>query len=221
MNRSTFATYNSESGFTLTEMLVVVAVLAILSGGIMTLFSQSQDVYESQRDVTAVTQQVRIAMDQMVRYLRQAGNDPLDYLESSSIPPVEILGTGHVRINSDLTGTVPAAGGDPLEASGDPDGTLDNLYERVVFRYEPSSSQLYMDMGHGEEIIAEGVSNFALSFFDEDGNTTTDEDSIVRVGVELVAHSENPGRTTGKVQSFTLQSDVMLRTKTFDVFSAD
>ena len=65
----------------------------------------------------------------------------------------------------------------------------------------------------------ERIASFTLTFFDRDGNTTAVEDDVVRVSVELVAKTEDPGRTTGKVQSITLQSDVMLRSKTIDIFS--
>ena len=219
MSRPAALSHHSESGFTLTEMMIVVGVLVVLSGAIFMLFSQSQDVYVTQRDMVQVTQQARIAMDQITRYLRQAGNDPQDYMSGSSIPAVQILGAGHIRINSDLTGIVPAVSSDPLEATGDPDGSLDNLYEQVVFRYDSGSQELYVDIGYGEGVVAEGIASFTLTFFDRDGNTTAVEDDIVRVSVELVAKTEDPGRTTGKVQSITLQSDVMLRSKTIDIFS--
>ena len=104
-------------------------------------------------------------------------------------------------------------------ATGDPDGTLDNLYQQVVFRYDSGSQELYADIGYGEAVVAEGISSFTLTFFDRDGSTTTVEDDIVKVSVDLVAKTEDPGRTTGKVQSITLQSDVMLRSKTIDIFS--
>ena len=105
----------------------------------------------------------------------------------------------------------------PLEATGDPDGTLDNLYEQVVFRYDSGSQELYVDIGYGEEVVAEGISSFTLTFFDRDGNTTAVEDDIVRVSVELVAKTEDPGRTTGVWVSLRkrLSKHLKLRMKIF------
>jgi hypothetical protein len=150
--------------------------------------------------------------------LRQAGNDPEGYLRDNDIPPIEILGDNYIRISSDVTGSVPDAGGDPLEATGDPDGSVDNLYEQVVVRYIEAQESLYLDIGYGSEILAEKVS-VDFTFLDSSGNETADEDDIVRVRIEVVAESEDPDPQTGKVQSITLESEMMLRSRSFDVFA--
>ncbi len=150
--------------------------------------------------------------------LRQAGNDPEEYLKNNNIPPIEILGSNHIRINSDISGSVPATSGDPLEATGDPDGDLDNLYERVEVRYDPTEKNLYLDIGNGADVLAENLS-FNLTFFDGNGNETNVQEKIARVRVEVVAETKNADPQTGKVQSMTLQSEVMLRSQSFDVFA--
>ncbi len=215
-SRALFSTCSR--GFTLVEMVIANAVLVIAAGAIFSIFSQSQYVYESQQDVLEVTQQARAAMLQVSTYLRQAGNDPEGYLRDNDIPPIEILGTNHIRISSDVTGSVPAAGGDPLEATGDPDGSLDNLYERVVVRYVEAQEKLYLDIGYGPDVLAENLS-FDFTFLDMSGNETADEEDIVRVRIEVVAETEDLNPLTDEVQSITLQTEVMLRSQSFDVFA--
>lgn len=211
--------FNSCSrGFTLVEMLAASLVLAVLGGAIISLLSQSQHSYQSQQGILEVTQQARAAMDQVCTYLRQAGNDPEDYLKNNSIPPIELLGTDYIRINSDITGSVPADSADPLEATGDPDGTLDNLYERVEIRYISAQESLYVNIGFGPEVLADHLS-FNFTFLDVGGNETDVEEDIARVRVELVAETEDTDLQTDKVQSITLQSEVMLRSRSFDLFS--
>ncbi len=205
-------------GFTLVEMVIANAVLVIAAGAIYSVLSQTQYSYESQQDILEVTQQARTAMLQVSTYLRQAGSDPEGYLRDNDIPPIELLGANYIRINSDVTGSVPAAGGDPLEATGDPDGSLDNLYERVVVRYVEAQESLYLDIGYGPDVLAENLS-FDFTFLDMSGNETADEEDIVRVRIEVVAEAEDPDRQTGGVQSITLQSEVMLRSQSFDVFA--
>jgi len=138
----------------------------------------------------------------------------------SAISPVEILGTDHVRINSDLTGSVPdpADPTNPLKSTGDPDGTLDNLYEQVVVRYDSGQQQIYLDIGYGEEVLASDIFSFDLIFYDSAGNTTTTESAIVRVQANLVAESAGVNLESGKVQTMTLGSSVMLRSKVFRMF---
>ena len=208
------------AGFTLVEMLLSILILAIVSGGVFTTFNNSQLTYQSHQDVAEVTSKSRFSMDQLMTYFRQAGNDPQGYLESNAISPIEILGTGHVRINSDLTGSVPDPSDptDPLKSTGDPDGTLDNLYEQVLVRYDSTQERIYLDIGYDEEILASDISSFDLTFYDSAGNTTVTESEITRVQVELVAESADLNLESGKVQTMTLGSSVMLRSKVFRLF---
>ncbi len=218
MNPSRSGFHTCSRGFTLIEMIVASAVLVLIAGALSSILAQSQHSYQSQQYILEVTQEARAAMDQVCAYLRQAGNDPEDYLKDNSIPPIELLGTDHIRINSDITGSVPATGGDPLEATGDPDGSLDNLYERVELRYYPSLENLRLDIGHGSEVLAENLT-FDLTFFDINGNETAVENDIVRVRVEMVAETEDIDLQTGKIHSITLESEVMLRSQSFDLFA--
>lgn len=207
-------------GFTLVEMLLSILILAIVSGGVFSTFNNSQLSYQSHQDVAEVISKSRFSLDQLMTYFRQAGNDPEGYLASNTISPIEILGTGHVRINSDLTGAVPDPSDptDPLKSTGDPDGTLDNLYEQVIARYDSAQQRIYLDIGYGEEILASDISSFDLTFYDSAGNTTVTESEIVRVRAELVADSAAVNLESGKVQTMTLGSSVMLRSKVFRMF---
>ncbi len=207
-------------GFTLVEMLLSILILAIVSGGVLTTFNGSQLSYQSHEDVAEVTSKSRFSMDQLMNYFRQAGNDPEGHLASNTISPIEILGTGHVRINSDLTGSVPDPSDptNPLKSTGDPDGTLDNLYEKVVARYDSAQQRIYLDIGYGEAILASDISSSDLTFYDSAGNTTVTESEIVRVQAELVADSAGVNLESGKVQTMTLGSSVMLRSKVFRMF---
>ncbi len=205
-------------GFTLAEIVIANAVLVVAAGAIFSVFYQSQHSLESQQDILEVTQQARAAMLQVSSYLRQAGNDPEGYLRDNNIPPIELLGTNYIRINSDITGAVPAVSGDPLDAVGNPDGTLDNLYERVEVRYDASQECLHLDIGYGADVVAENLS-FDFTFLDINGNVTANEDDIVRVHIEVVAETEDLHPLTEEVQSITLQSEVMLRSRSFDVFA--
>jgi len=205
-------------GFTLAEIVIANVVLVVAAGAMFSAFSQGQHSFESQQDILEVTRQARAAMLQVSSYLRQAGNDPEGYLRDNNIPPIELLGANYIRINSDVTGSVPAASADPLEATGNPDGTLDNLYERVEIRYNASQKRLYLDMGYGSDVVAENLS-FGFTFLDISGNETANEDDIVRVQIKVVAETEDLNPLTDEVQSITLQSEVMLRSQSFDVFA--
>ena len=106
-----------------------------------------------------------------------------------------------------------------MEATGEADGTLDNLYEQVTIRYDPGAEELFINVGNGEQSLAENVPVFNLTFYDMQGNTTTDGNEIAKVHVELAVESDNPDQQTGSLNSVTLESEVMVRTQSYQFFS--
>lgn len=67
---------SGRAGFTLVEVLVAMLAGVLVLGGIYQLMTQSQKVYKFQAEQAAMQQAVRMAMDTIVRDLRQAGDDP-------------------------------------------------------------------------------------------------------------------------------------------------
>ncbi len=202
-------------GFTSAEALIAIVVLLVLLGAIMSTFYQSQKIYTSQHDLMEASQTGRVAMNQIQSFLRQAGNDP----NNIGLTPITIDNSNQITIYSDVTGAVPATSGLPMEATGEADGTLTNLYEQVTIRYDPGTEQLFIDVGNGEQLLAENVPVFDWTFYDMQGNVTTDGNQIARARIELAVESDNPDQQTGSVNSVTLVSEVMVRTQSYRFFS--
>ena len=89
----------------------------------------------------------------------------------------------------------------------------------MIVRYDSADDELNIDIGDGEQVLAENISTFSLTFYDLAGNQITspasNESDIVRVKIHLEAETENPDLETGKIQSITLDSDVMLRSQSY------
>ena len=202
-------------GFTSVEALIAIVVLLVLLGAVMSTFYQSQKLYTSQHDLMEASAAGRVAMNQIQSFLRQAGNDP----NNIGLTPITIDNPNQLTIYSDVTGAVPATSGLPMEATGEADGTLTNLYEQVTIRYDPGTEELFINVGSGEQLLAENVAVFNCTFHDMQGNGTTDGNQIARVHIELAIESENPDQQTGSVNSVTLVSDVMVRTQSYRFFS--
>ena len=60
-------------GFTLVELLVVLAIVSVVMGGIYSVFIRSNRVYISQEEVVAAQQETRSALDILGREIRMAG----------------------------------------------------------------------------------------------------------------------------------------------------
>jgi len=220
--------YQSSRGMTLLEILIPSTIFTLVAGGIFAIFDKSQHSFRSQGDLSQVVQQTRIAMDQIQIYMRQAGNDDQNVFEDQTPPfshshsgfsPIEYNAAGHIQINSDITGSV----GSGLGATGDPDGNFTARGEKVIVRYDAAQDELNIDIGDGEQVLAENISNFAFTFYDLAGNQITNpasnESDIARIKIHVEAETENPDQETGKVQSFTLDSDVMLRSQSYNFYS--
>jgi len=202
-------------GFTSVEALIAIVVLLVLLGAVMSTFYQSQKLYTSQHDLMEASATGRVAMNQIQSFLRQAGNDP----NNIGLTPITIDNPNQITIYSDVTGAVPATSGLPMEATGEADGTLTNLYEQVTIRYDPGTEELFINVGNGEQLLAGNVPVFNWTFYDMQGNVTTDGNEIARARIELAVVSENPDQQTGSVNSVTLVSEVMVRTQSYQFFS--
>jgi len=64
---------SNKKGFTLVELLVAIAISGIVAGAIFTAFQSQQKSYLIQDQVTEMQQNLRAAMDFMVREIRMAG----------------------------------------------------------------------------------------------------------------------------------------------------
>ena len=61
-----------QKGFTLIELMVVVALLAVLGYGIVTFFTNTFKVWWQASQQIEAQQKARVAMDEMTRFIRQA-----------------------------------------------------------------------------------------------------------------------------------------------------
>ena len=208
-----------ERGFSLLEVLVAAVIFSVISGAVVTLLYQSQRAFQTQQDFNQAGVEVLIALDQMVRSLRHAGNDPLDALSDAGVDPVEILGSGHFRVNSDITGSVDSETANPKEKAGSPDGVLDAIYEIVEYRYDTNSKNLVVDVGYGETVLAGNIEGFNVKYFDSDGFETTTDSEVIRARIRLVAATDTIDSSTGRKNLISLRSDVLLRATTYDLFS--
>lgn len=86
----------SEAGFTLVEMLVALAVTAVLLIGVLFTFDFNSRVARAQSYVSEMQQSLRVAQDDIVRLVRMAGRGsmpfPVPVLKSSKNPGGELEG---------------------------------------------------------------------------------------------------------------------------------
>ena len=89
----------SQSGFTLVEVLVSLALGLFLIGGAIQLFVQSKQTYRLQDSLSRIQENGRLAMESMVTDIRMAGYVP----PSAVLPGIAISGNGTSNQNNDVT----------------------------------------------------------------------------------------------------------------------
>lgn len=81
----------NERGYTLAEMLVSAAVIALVLAGLLSLLMSGQQSYTAGAGRAEAQQSARLVMERMVREIRTAGHDPLG---TAAFAAVTALGGG-------------------------------------------------------------------------------------------------------------------------------
>lgn len=125
----------TQHGFSLIELMIGLALSAVVSLGMYNTFVQQQRVATRQEHITEVNQTVRLSMDAMLTELRGAGFDP-DGIASAGILEADGL---HVRFTRDLN----CNGSIAQSSAATPNlGVLDRNDEDVAYTVDPQRQEL-------------------------------------------------------------------------------
>ena len=114
-----------QSGTTIVEVAVGLAVGAVLVAGILLLIEQAQKAYIHSSEVTDLQQNVRVSMDRVVRVVQAAGVNPLNLPWGGATPndvaftAFREAGRNCIRVYADLNG----------------DGDVQDAEENVYFHW--------------------------------------------------------------------------------------
>jgi type IV pilus assembly protein PilW len=76
---------NLQHGFTLTELIVAMAMAVIVMGALYSTFKSQQDSYVNQEVVAEMQQNLRAALYMMARDIRIAGYDPSELADAGIV----------------------------------------------------------------------------------------------------------------------------------------
>ena len=166
--------YISPNGFTLIELLVAMAITGIVAGAIYTAFQSQQKSYLIQEQVAEMQQNLRAAMDIMVREIRMAG-----YSQGASGFGITDIRPRDINNNVDIT--VTGNGAFEFTADFDDNGTLSGG-ETVSFSVYDSPvaapdgiNDLGRNSGGGRQLVAENIEALGFAYaFDADGDGILD-----------------------------------------------
>lgn len=200
-----------ESGVSLLELLLAMAILGLITLGILGLWRSTQESYLQGSRAADLQQNARVALEQMAREIRQAGLDPTGATFAGCIStytppcPVEEATATTIRVKADGIGTATA------------DGTITGS-ENVRYSYDAGSQQIDRTPGDSTaQPLADNITSLAFTYWRTNAVTgapeqftpssQADRGSIRRVTISVTALESVGGQTL----SHTLTTSVSLR----------
>jgi prepilin-type N-terminal cleavage/methylation domain-containing protein len=137
-----------EQGVTLVELMVSLALAAMVMTAVVTLWSQSQQAYMEGAEAADTQQRVRLAMDQVVKAIQQSGANPQNQAYAKPIIPPET----EPQRNDPAYTAFRAVGGNCLRLYSDTDGNgnVQGPTENVFFDW--NGTDLVLSNGGGDDI---------------------------------------------------------------------
>lgn len=158
-------TWRLASGFSLPELLVSLAILGLVLASIFGLLHGGVRAYGSGAARVEAQQAARVALERMVKELREAGYDP----SGAGIAPILTAAPDRVTFQRDTNRN----------------GVVDATSERVTFLVRAGESVLRRDAGAGAQPIVQGVRRLTLTYFDRAGGATTDPVRVASIRIAL------------------------------------
>jgi len=174
-------------GFTLIELLIAMAITGIVAGAIFTAFQSQQKSYLIQDQITEMQQNLRAAMDIMVREIRMAGYDP--YGNS---------GAGIVAATRNSISFTLVSDNDTLDNDNDTitdeNGELKTIQYDLYDAYSDGDNDIGRQVGAKKGALAENIEEIEFYYTLNDATKTltpADPNKIRKVQITILAKTEH------------------------------
>jgi len=158
------------TGFTLTELMVAMAIGMVVLSAVTTTFMAQARFYNAQEQINEMQQNARGALDVITRELKMAGYKP----NGGTFDGVT-YSVSQLMIQADLDGN----GGISTSSSAN---------EQITYAYDSTNKRITRKMGTGTvEALADNITAFTFSYLDSSGATTTTSSSIRQVAISITA----------------------------------
>lgn len=187
---------HTQGGFSLTELMIAVALSGTLLAGVYSTFIQQRRIGTQQEQLTEVRQLARVTMDSIVEEFREAGFDPGGLADAQLPTDMREVHATRLRFTRDLNcnGTLSNSSVVPQDTSNEDIAYFFDAPERTLRRLP------YIDgaaSGGGAQPVASNILMFQLCYFvstDALGQCTVapralDIPNIRAVQVTLTAHA--------------------------------
>jgi type IV pilus assembly protein PilW len=191
MNKTSHIKSNRK-GFTLVELLIAMAISGIVAGAIFTAFQSQQKSYLIQDQVAEMQQNIRAAMDIMVREIRMAGYDPTRFSGATILS----ANSSNINITMDIDGDGNCSSTETITYS---------LYDA----YGDSDNDIGRQVGGLKRAVAENIEEIEFYYTLADGTNTTattNYSEIRSVQIAILARAEREDSKFSNSKNYTTPS---------------
>jgi type IV pilus assembly protein PilW len=195
---------SNRKGFTLVELLVAMAISGIVAGAIFTAFQSQQKSYLIQDQVTEMQQNIRAAMDIMVREIRMAGYDPY-----------EDSGAGVIKAEGETFTFTLSAEDDGYDNNSDnttdEKGELETIQYDLYDAYSDGDNDIGRQVGGLKRAVAENIEEIEFYYTLADGTNATapataNYSEIRSVQIAILARAEHEDPKFSNSKNYTTPS---------------
>jgi prepilin-type N-terminal cleavage/methylation domain-containing protein len=168
------------AGMTLVELLVSLAIFAVISAVVIGFLTGSRHTYENTSDRAGYQQSLRAVFSLITREVRSAGCDPAEV----GVDRFPLAAADALRCQMDLDGD-----GNTADVSPDED---------ITYTFQAGDGELRRTTLSGDQTILRGVQAVTFSYFDADGNllaamplSAADRREVRYVGIAITGETPN------------------------------
>jgi type II secretory pathway component PulJ len=196
-----------EGGFTLAELLVACAVIALVMAGLLVMLQTGLETYLIGSNRVEATQSVRLAIERMSREIRVTGFCPTCLGAAPFTAITAQTATGFTIQNDwDGDGAINAVG-----TVTDANGTVRG--EQIIYAFA-GGSLTRQETGMALETLAAGINSLTFTYQDGVGATTAVAADIRTIVVTLTTQPQNqPAATQQGRVLVTMTDSVRLRNR--------
>ncbi len=188
----------SERGLILVELLLAMALVGVVLGGVTQSFMNQRKLTAIQSQRVALIQHAQAALDLVTREVRTAGTNPT----GAALVPVT-YSTAQLEIRADLNGN------GTTDTTNDPN-------EHLIYAYDSAHQRITRDdgLGTGPQPLVDNIQTFTCTYLDSAGAETTVTNAIRQLQITITAQTAAPDPTyivNNGYRTFTVTSLVALR----------
>ncbi|BBO86335.1 prepilin-type N-terminal cleavage/methylation domain-containing protein [Desulfosarcina ovata] len=184
--------FRREDGFTLLEILVALAITAVVSVLIVNMFTRLSKSYMAEKAVSETQQELRRTMERITLDIRNAGFDPKREADAG----IEVATATQLRFTQDIDYNI---------TMNDYTGTIDDdSGERITYQIDTANNRLLKIADEGtasqsSRTVLENINpaDSSFSYLDGDGATLSMTSGVV----------DNPGDIRSAIIALALQNN--------------